>query len=309
MHVDTVVLVKGWSEEFALHTYIAIKAAGAKRLVALEHLTPEPPPALARVDGFLGSLRGLLGWRNRFMLKKRLQGMLCSTTICVSEGIRARLVHEYAYADAKTVVIRNGVDLKRFTAPHPERRNEIRTSFGVKNEEIVLLCTSRLAARKRLDVLLQGLKSIPVNRFAWQCWIVGSGPVESDLRVLASSLGLQRRVKFFGFQGDTVPFLNAADIYVTTSEKEGFPLSLVEAMGCKLPCIATNIPGHDEIVQHGSNGFLIPPGSPQHLADAVISLAQSSDLRHRMGEAARKWVEQHCDIEECMARIRSVVQA
>jgi glycosyltransferase EpsD len=158
-----------------------------------------------------------------------------------------------------------------------------------------------------VDVLLDGLDKIPKGMYAWKCWIIGSGLMESVLRTQCARLGLDRHVHFLGFKGDISPYLRAADIYVSTSEKEGFGLSLVEAMGCQLPCIATDIPGHDEIIQHGVNGLLIPTGSPQRVAEAAMSLFTDPDLRLRMGQEARKLVEQHFDLEQCMASIRSVV--
>jgi glycosyltransferase involved in cell wall biosynthesis len=303
---DTVVLVKGWSEDFAIHTYASARLSGARHVVAIEHLLAEPVPPQVVGRGVSAAFRNTWGWRGRFLFKKRLEGRLCTRIICVSDGVRKRLVDEYRFPPSKTITILNGVDLKRFS-PDAVKRRQFRASQGVRDDDVVLVCACRLSPRKRVDVLLDGLDKIPKGMYAWQCWIIGNGLLESELRTQCARLGLDRHVHFLGFKGDISPYLRAADIYVSTSEKEGFGLSLVEAMGCQLPCIATNIPGHDEIIQHGVNGLLIPTGSPQRVAEAAMSLFRDPDLRLRMGQEARKRVEQHFDLEQCMASIRSVV--
>lgn len=304
---DTIVLVKGWSEEFAFHTYAAARLSGARKLVAIEHLLADHVPSEAIGESLSAAFRSMFGWRRRFLLKKRLQALLCTSTICVSNGVRKRLVDQYRFPPHKTITILNGVDLKRFS-PDAARRRQVRASRGVSDADVILVCACRLSPRKRVDVLLEGLNNLPKDLSSWKCWIIGSGPIESELRAQCTHLQMDGQVQFLGFQEDISPFLKAADIYVSTSDKEGFGLSLVEAMGCELPCIATDIPGHDEIIQHGVNGFLISTGSPQRVAEAAMSLIQSQELRLRMGAQARKRAEQHFDLEVCMAKIRSVVQ-
>lgn len=303
----TIVLVKGWSEEFAFHTYAAARLSGARKLVAIEHLLADHVPSEPIGKSLSAAFRSMFGWRRRFLLKKRLQALLCTSTICVSNGVRKRLVDHYRFPPHKTITILNGVDLKRFS-PDAARRRQVRASRGVSDTEVILVCACRLAPRKRVDVLLEGLNNLPKDLSSWKCWIIGSGPIESELRAQCTRLQMDGQVQFLGFQEDISPFLKAADIYVSTSDKEGFGLSLVEAMGCELPCIATDIPGHDEIIQHGVSGFLIPTGAPQRVAEAAMSLIRSQELRLRMGVQARKRAERHFDLDICMAQIRSVVQ-
>lgn len=304
---DTIVLVKGWSEEFSLRIYLAARVSGAKRFIAIEHLEADSAPQEVPGHGFKRYLGKVFGWRRRFLLKKRLQGTLCTSTICVSRATRDRLIHDYHYPEHKTVTISNGVDLKRFTAGNSENRQKFRDSFGVRSDEAVLVCASRLSDRKRIDVFLEALAKVAKDQSAWKCWILGGGPLEQELRAQTSRLGLDGQIRFFGFQEDIGPFLKASDIYVSSSDKEGFSLSLLEAMACKLPCVATDIPGHNEVVVHGYNGLLVPRRSPEQLAEAITRLLGSPEERSSFGGNGRKRVEECCDIDKSMARIGSIM--
>jgi glycosyltransferase involved in cell wall biosynthesis len=304
---DTIVLVKGWSEEFPLRTYMAARLSGAKRLVAIEHLLADSAPPDEPGHGFRSYLRKVFGWRRRFLFVKRLQGLFCTATICVSQAVRNRLIEDYRYPTHNTVAILNGVDLKRFNAERPAVRQNFRDGFGVRSDEAVLVCASRLSERKRIDVLLEALAKVAKDRSDWKCWILGGGPLEQELRAQTSRLGLDGQVRFFGFQEDIASFLKAGDIYVSSSEKEGFGLSLVEAMACKLPCIATDIPGHDEVVVHGYSGWLVPRGASERLAESITRLLGDREERSRMGENGRARVEEYFDINESMAKIGSVL--
>ena len=304
---DTIVLVKGWSEEFPLHAYLAARISGAKRLIAIEHLLADPAPQEVPGHGLRWYLVKVFGWRRRFLLSKRLQGLFCTRTICVSQAVRNRLIEDYHYPEHKTVTILNGVDLKRFSAGNSVNRQKVRDSFGVRSDETLLVCASRLSTRKRIDLLLEALAKVAKDQSAWKCWIFGGGPLEQELRAQTSRLGLDDQVRFFGFQEDIAPFLKAGDIYISSSDKEGFGLSLAEAMACKLPCIATDIPGHNEVVVHGYNGLLVPRGSPEQLAEAITRLLGSPKERSSFGWNGRKRVEECFDINKSMARIGSVL--
>ncbi len=304
---DAIVLVKGWSEEFAFRTYAAAWLSGARTVVAIEHLLADPAPPQPVACGVSARVKAMIGWRTRFLWMKRLEAGLCTHTICVSEGVRERLISEYRFPIGKTIAVVNGVDLKRFSPGESETRLAVRASRGAGEEDVVLVCACRLAPRKRVDVLVNGLDKIPKGLYSWKCWIIGTGLAEPELREQCRRLKLDDRVSFIGFQEDISPFLKAADIYVSLSEKEGLPLSLIEAMACQVPCIATDIPGHDEIVLHGVTGLLVPVGSPDRFAEAAIRLLESRDLRLKMGAAGRMRAEQYFDLERCMAKIRSLL--
>jgi len=117
----------------------------------------------------------------------------------------------------------------------------------------------------------------------------GDGPLEHDIRSLIASLGLteivtiKKRTAYSEVPSD----YQQADIFITTSISDGTPVSLLEAMASGLPCIATQIGGIPEWVEQNKTGLLIPPKSPERVADALLYLAASPGIRSRMGPAAR----------------------
>ncbi|HYL79884.1 MAG TPA: glycosyltransferase [Candidatus Acidoferrum sp.] len=123
--------------------------------------------------------------------------------------------------------------------------------------------------------------------------LVGRGPEEASLRSCASSLGVAARVEFVGEQGDVVPYLHRMDVYVQSSVAEGMPNSVLEAMACGLPVVATSVGGTLELVLDGETGLLVPPGDPAALADAMLKLLEARELAEALGRAGRARVESH----------------
>jgi glycosyltransferase involved in cell wall biosynthesis len=110
-----------------------------------------------------------------------------------------------------------------------------------------------------------------------------------------------------GFNEDVRPFLEASDVFVSPSDQEGFGLSLVEAMAYSLPCVASNIGGHNEIVVQEDTGFLVKPGSVEELAQAIKYLIIHREERCRMGRNGRRRVQERFDLETSMEAIKNVL--
>jgi glycosyltransferase involved in cell wall biosynthesis len=132
---------------------------------------------------------------------------------------------------------------------------------------------------------------------------VGTGPLERDLRAQVAAAGLERHVLFAGHQADVRPYLEAADLYVSSSEREGFGLALVEAMAFELPCVATNIGGHDDVLAGEGTGMLVPPGQPAPLAAAITAVLEDRSRARAMGIAARAAAETRFDVDRMAKQI------
>ena len=123
------------------------------------------------------------------------------------------------------------------------------------------------------------------------CVIVGTGPLEDEMKQLCESLDLGDRVRFLGFQSDVRSLLGASDLFVLSSDaREGLPLALVEAMACGLPAVVTDVGGAAEAVADGETGLLVPPHDPVALADRLALLRANPALAAAMGRAGRRRV-------------------
>jgi glycosyltransferase involved in cell wall biosynthesis len=123
---------------------------------------------------------------------------------------------------------------------------------------------------------------------------MGEGPEESELRALASRLGITNRVDWLGTRPDPFPWLRAARIFSLASRYEGTPNALLEAMSCGAPCIVSDAsPGPLELIEDGVSGLIVPVEDCGALAAAMDRVASDTMLSSRLGEAARKRVQGH----------------
>jgi glycosyltransferase involved in cell wall biosynthesis len=239
------------------------------------------------------------------MLAKRLQGRLAHATICVSEALRRRLTTEYGYPENRTITIHNGADLQYFTSGNDA--GGIRATSGAGPNCFTIVCVARLSQVKRIDLLLDALSILSRSLRDWRCFILGSGPKERELRAQAKKLSLETVVTFVGHVDDVRPYLKMASVVVLSSENEGLPLSLAEAMAMGVPCIASDVGGTAEIVCHGRTGLLFTSGSVEELSQAIGYLRTHEEERRKMGEEAKQWVQEHFDIEQVMTRVSDVI--
>jgi glycosyltransferase involved in cell wall biosynthesis len=141
----------------------------------------------------------------------------------------------------------------------------------------------RLDRQKGYDVLLHALSALPDAALV----LVGDGPERWALEALASSLGLDERVCFAGWQAEPRRYLTTFDVLALPSRFEGFPLAVVEAMLAELPVVASAVGSVPEAVREGETGLLVPPDDPARLAAALRGLLAEPPLRLRLGEQAR----------------------
>jgi glycosyltransferase involved in cell wall biosynthesis len=284
---------------------LAAYLAGVPRRFAIQHLIAEP---LQKVEGssIRNVLRRLFGGRTRTRLISSVSAFFCTTTICVSNAVRNRLVDDYRYPANKTVTIYNGASVSEFV-PSTINRTYVRTRLGIAPEEFVLVCVARLDEVKGHDILLSALARLLSQGQCCKCIIVGDGPLRKSLGQQVHALGLNGSVFFEGFQKDVRSFLQAADAFVLTSHAEGFPLSIVEAMSCGLPCIVTDVGGNAEAVHHMAQGLIVAPRSVEGVANAIAYLLAHPRKRVEMSEMARERALKEFDIQDRMADIIRVI--
>jgi glycosyltransferase involved in cell wall biosynthesis len=211
-----------------------------------------------------------------------------------SHGARDFLV-DAGFPSARFTVIPNGMELPSV------RASPTRTTRPT------IVCVARLVPLKRHDVLLQGLAGLTREGLDLRCEIIGYGPEEERLRHQASDLGLRDRVAFLGRlgQAEILDHLAAADLFVLTSSYEGMPGSVLEAMACGLPVVATDVDGTREVVEDGVTGALIPAADIDALIHALWRLLADPALRSSMGTAGRERVADRFSFERVItAKLR-----
>jgi glycosyltransferase involved in cell wall biosynthesis len=167
-----------------------------------------------------------------------------------------------------------------------------RLEVGLPLDSPVVTTVCRLTEQKGIPHLLRAAKAL-LPEFPEAVFVViGDGPLKTRLEALAASLGLPSSLRFLGARDDVWDLLQASDLLVMPSLWEGLPVALLEACACGVPAVASGVGGIPEVVEHGVNGLLVPPGDEAALASAIASMLSSRERRLRMGREARRKVEE-----------------
>ncbi len=204
----------------------------------------------------------------------------------------------------------NGVDLKaldaRRASVHAECLDTLRETWDIPSGVPILLVGARFEPVKNHDFLLKGLRLLKeLTSMDFVCLLAGKGEMENDIRQQIQQLGLASQVKIVGHQTDLAPFLCLADIVALTSDKEGIPRILMEAMAYSKPVVATDVLGTRELVDNGLTGLLVPLGDVDELASAMARLLKDAELRRRCGELGRTYIQREFTEELVAYRIHS----
>ncbi|HLH44201.1 MAG TPA: glycosyltransferase family 4 protein [Bryobacteraceae bacterium] len=192
-----------------------------------------------------------------------------------------------------------GVDPNVF-CPRPHRD---------RPERLEILTVGRLASAKGQHILIAAIQRlVRQERRSIRLRIVGDGPMRSELEREIAEQELEHYVRLEGGVGQDriLAFYRDADVFVMSSFAEGVPVVLMEAMAMEIPCIATWVAGVPELIRHGVDGWLIPPSDAEALAAAICEFMDDSDLRRRLGKAARERVVEKFNLGRnvaCLAEI------
>ena len=201
-----------------------------------------------------------------------------------SDAVRADLVSAYGLSPDDVEVVPIGIDTARF-AGAAESRRAWRVEQQIRADATLVLSVSRLVRTKNpalfLEVAAEVIEALPGVVFC----LVGEGPEEASLREQLRKRGLDGRIRIVGTVSDVAAAYRAADIYLSTSEYEGFGISILEAMAAAVPVVATRVGGVPELVDDGVTGRLAVDRSG--LVHAVIDLVRDRHRRRQMGNIGR----------------------
>lgn len=213
-------------------------------------------------------------------------------------------------------VLYNGVDTNRF-APNLQSRTRVRKELRIAETACVIGSVGRLVPIKDYGTLLRAANQLISRGDDLVVVLVGSGPDLDTLRQQANaSERLRTRVHFLGACDQVPDTLNAMDVFVLPSLGEGMSNTLLEGMAAALPVVATNVGGNPEVVVDRHSGYLFKPGDTAGLSQALDSLSKNSELRLKLGSAAREravtmfslksMMEQYQDLYLSAARARGI---
>lgn len=268
------------------------------------------PVVVNTLHGFYFHDHMPLAWRRFYIAMERIAA-LCSDVILSqnSEDIETA-VREGICSRSKVRHLGNGIDLERFTRSNLSSvlLEGKRRELGLATGQPVIGFVGRLVREKGLPELLEAapqvLSSFPDARFL----IIG--PTDADkpdalTPATVAKYGVLDACIFTGMRNDMPTLYGLMDVFVLPSHREGFPRSPMEASAMQVPCIVTDVRGCRETVEHGQNGFLVPLGDVQAMADRIVQLISDCDLARRMGEEGHRIALERFDERQVFEKVKA----
>jgi glycosyltransferase involved in cell wall biosynthesis len=234
---------------------------------------------------------------------------LFDRVLAVSEEVRSYALNHDHLPPERVETLYNGVDLESLDTKAAE--DSARLTLGLKPTSLVVSTLANIRHVKGIDVLARA-----AARVCLACpdvvFLAVGGVLEPEtyhkLQALVDSLGIKNNFRFLGAMSNPYPVLAASDVFCLPSRSEGFSNALIEAMGSRLPCVATRVGGNAEALTEGVNGFLVSSEDADAMGDRLLRLLRDAKLRRGMGQAARQRVESHFSMNAMMSRLTAIYQ-
>lgn len=224
--------------------------------------------------------------------------------IAVSSQIKDELVRHGAAAERVTVML-NGIDPSAFRRV-PGERERVRQELGFAPDDLVIGAVGRLETQKRFDLLLDAIDAVRQRWPRVRLAIVGDGSRKADLESQVRRLKLEAQCRLLGHRTDIASVHHAFDLYVQSSDYEGTPNAVLEAMAMETPTIATDVGGTSELAQHNVHALIVPKGDVQALRSAIERVLDDPAGARARSRAARRRVETDLSFEARTRKLERV---
>jgi glycosyltransferase involved in cell wall biosynthesis len=226
--------------------------------------------------------------------------------LAVSSDIKHTLVRHGARPERITVVL-NSIDPRTFRR---DRRQEAaaRVALGLTTRHAVVGAVGRLERQKRFDLLLEAFAALLPRRPELRLAVVGDGSLRDELASVARSLGVSDACVFAGHQNDIVWIHHAFDLFVQSSEYEGTPNAVLEAMAMETPIVATDVGGTNELIAPDVHGLIVPPHDVPALTTAMEAALDDPAAARARSDAARRRVEIELSFDARTRRLEEVYE-
>lgn len=159
----------------------------------------------------------------------------------------------------------------------------------------LLLCTGELNANKNQVTAIRAMPDVVKNVPNAKLLLAGNGPLASQLEDEVKRLGMTDFIELLGYKTNLQEYVNAADLIVSCSRREGLPVNIIEGMLCEKAVVASINRGHKELVEDGVTGYLLPPDDPQKFSKKIAALLADSKVSHEMGRAGKEKAAAYTD--------------
>jgi glycosyltransferase involved in cell wall biosynthesis len=229
--------------------------------------------------------------------------------IVVSDSLKDFLIKTRKIPSNKIAKIYNGIETELYNPNlQIENNTKLKKLLNIVDGTYTVCAIGRLCWQKGFEYFLKSIPKILRNNDNVKFLVVGSGPLEEQLKSLAQRLKIEDRVIFTGFIDDIRSILKIIDLLVVPSILEGFPMIILEAMAMAKPIIATNIEGITEQIEDSVTGYLVRPGNHEEISEAVMNLINEQEKGNKLGKNAREFVIEKFTIENMVKKVEEVYE-
>jgi glycosyltransferase involved in cell wall biosynthesis len=268
----------------------------------LIHCADYPIAAGISLAGFLSGRPVISHVRNRheaIQKRDRVLLKLIKHWVFVSEDTRRKFVFEVS--GEKSTILYDGIEInEKSDSVRRENRESVRREYDIEPNEKIIGTLARVAPQKDFFTLGSAVKKLIEKGLPVKVLIVGSTSREeihrqhfAEVTRFLTDISVERNFIFTDFQTDTIRFLDAFDVFVLSTNYEGFPLVNLEAMAQKIPVVATAVDGIPEAIVDGETGFLYEHKDAEQLAAALERLLNDSVYAQKIGNAGFRHVEKN----------------
>ena len=242
--------------------------------------------------------QGTYAWPVRWL--NSLTNRWDDASIAVSDEARTSLNRR---ARQRTNVLVHGIDVASVAA-QGVARERVRRELGLLDGELVIGTVANFRRQKDFPNLLNAVAILRNRGVAFRLVVVGQGPLEAEIRSLATHLKLDNIVTFTGFRADATRVMSAFDVFVLSSKWEGLPVALMEALALGLAVVATSVGGVAQVMTHQQDALLVPAKNAPALAKALEQALEDAVLRRRLAREGHT-LAQRFDIRRAVSELEA----
>ncbi|PIQ83268.1 MAG: hypothetical protein COV75_08380 [Candidatus Omnitrophica bacterium CG11_big_fil_rev_8_21_14_0_20_63_9] len=281
-------IVQTWLFTSDLYGRLAARRVDAPVIIStVRSVEPDKPRRRVWAD------RWLKRWTDAFIVNAQAVGEVLRRR----ERVSAECIH----------TIYNGLDLEVFNPARVDGAARRALSLGPSTPAIGIV--GRFAPVKDHATFLRAAAIVQRQAPSAQFMLIGNGPLSDSLKQLCQTLRLERHVRFVNNQDDVAEYIAALDAVVVTSLYEGCCNVILEGMAMGKPVIATAVGGNPELVTAGRTGWLVPPRSPEHLAEAILQMIRQPQQARTMGQAGRARIEAEFTLSRMVEQTEGLYRA
>lgn len=226
--------------------------------------------------------------------KLRFEALMCDKLIALTKDMKKDYV-QYGFKEKNIVVINNMVDLGYINRRLKEFESE--HEWFNKAKYRLIVANARMVPEKRHDVLIKAFERVEKVIPEARLMILGNGPLREQIEKMVPQ-SLKEKTFFMGFQNNPYYYMHQASVFTLTSDYEGFPNVIIEALACGLPVVTTNCKtGPREIIENGKEGYVVERGNYNAVADALVEILSNEKKRNSFSQNAIRKAKQY-DVEK-----------